>query len=65
MHQSVQRYLQKQPTFDMCIECHGAPEDLSRETHGGPDVKHCTACHDPHFGSGKLLRIPSVETSRR
>lgn len=59
MHQSDKRYLLKMSTFDLCIECHDEPEDLTEPAHSGPDVQRCTACHDPHFGTGVLLRPDS------
>ena len=37
--------------------CHEEPEDLeNQEVHGVENVKDCIRCHDPHFGTGSLLR---------
>lgn len=57
MHRSQQLHLLKMPVFDTCIECHDEPEDLGPEVHGGADAEQCTKCHDPHFGTGVLLRV--------
>lgn len=58
-HRSPQRFLLNQPVFETCVDCHEEPEDLSEEAHSGDGVENCTACHDPHFGTGHLLKPKS------
>ena len=55
-HRSKHLHLLAQPVYDICVDCHDEPEDLSEEAHSGDDVKDCTACHDAHFGTGALLK---------
>ncbi|MFQ5501477.1 MAG: cytochrome c3 family protein [Phycisphaerae bacterium] len=65
MHRSPLRSLLKQPVFDTCINCHDEPEDLSEEAHGGDAaaVENCVTCHNPHFGTGFLLKSDISDTS--
>ncbi len=61
-HRSDREYLLKAPTFDLCIECHDEPADLSEPAHTVAGVERCTACHDPHFGTEMLLKAnPAIE----
>lgn len=55
-HRSMQPALLTMAVFDLCIDCHDEPEDLSEEAHGAGNVENCIACHDPHFGDSPLLR---------
>jgi hypothetical protein len=64
MHRSTFAALLKRPTLDLCVECHDEPASLSPEAHGRIEADNCTACHDAHFGAGKLLR-PGVTGTQR
>jgi hypothetical protein len=64
MHRSDQPHLLKRPLLQTCVECHDEPADLSKDAHGGPKVEQCTSCHDPHFGSGPLLRTGAPPTPK-
>ncbi len=55
-HHSENPFLLKMPAYDLCIECHDEPAELSEEAHSGPNAKDCTTCHDPHFGTGMFLK---------
>lgn len=62
MHHTDQRFLLTMPMFDLCVDCHDEPEDLSERAHTVSEVERCTACHDPHFGSNALLKPdPAIE----
>ena len=56
MHRSKQVGLLLMPGNDLCIDCHEEAEDLSEPAHSGDDADQCLVCHDPHFGTEKLLR---------
>ncbi len=56
LHRSTLASLLLQPIPDTCIDCHDEPEDLSEEAHGVDNAADCIGCHDPHFGTGVLLR---------
>lgn len=55
-HHSDQPNLLKMPLFELCLQCHDEPEDLSEEAHAAAGVERCTDCHDPHFGELPMLR---------
>ena len=55
-HRSVRVALLGMPVFESCVECHDEPEDLSPDAHSGSGVENCTSCHNPHFGTGALLK---------
>lgn len=56
MHRTEHLKLLKLAMFDTCVDCHDEPEDLSEEAHSAEGVEDCTHCHDPHFGTGHLLK---------
>lgn len=62
-HFSENPHLLVAPTYDVCIDCHDEPDELSEEAHSGPNAKACTACHDPHFGTGMFLK-PTYKGAR-
>lgn len=62
-HRSRQEHLLTNTVLNLCVDCHDPPDELSAPSHKGDGVENCTRCHDPHFGSGKLLR--AVDQSRK
>lgn len=65
MHRSLKPHLLTQDVATLCTDCHGGPEELSEEAHRGKGVEQCTRCHDPHFGSGNLLKLSKSNMEER